>query len=183
MTQSSGRRSDFFPAIEKKYGKPINFWLKELAPLKGTKYDEQMALLRDTHGLSRTHANALVMHFRGSTTSKRFATPADYFAAQDPKKSANMKKIFAAIRKQHPTLELVVAWNQPMLRIGTFTVFGVSASANHLTINPFSIDALRTCEKKLEGYKLNKYTFTVPIDWKVDAALLNALVKARLSER
>lgn len=183
MTQSSGRRSDFFPAIEKKYGKPINFWLKELAPLKGAKYDEQMALLRDTYGFSRTHANALVMHFRGSTTAKRFATAADYFAAQDPKKSATMKKIFAAIRKQHPSLELVVAWNQPMLRIGTFTVFGVSASANHLTINPFSIDALRTCGKKLEGYKLNKYTFTVPIDWKVDAALLNALVKARLSER
>jgi uncharacterized protein YdhG (YjbR/CyaY superfamily) len=183
MPTSSGSRSDHFPAIEKKHGKPINHWLSMLKTMKGAKYEEQMALLRDTHGFSRTHANAVVMQFRGSTTSKRFATPAEYFAAQDPKKSATMKKIFAAITEKYPDLELVVAWNQPMLRVGSFTVFGASAAANHLTLNPFSKDALDTCARKLQAYNVNKNTFTVPADWKIDAALLRSLVKVRLAER
>lgn len=183
MTTSSGNRSDHFPAIEKKHGKPVSHWLKQLAALKGAKYEDQMSLLRDTHGFSRTHANAVVMHFRGSTTSKRFASPAEYFAAQTPDKAATMKLIFSTITKKHPTLELVMAWNQPMLRIDGHYVLGVSASTNHLTINPFSVDALNSCNERLRGYKVNKYTFTVPVDWKVDSALLLALVKARLAER
>ena len=183
MASASGDRSEFFPAIEKKHGKPVSHWLKQLTTLKGAKYEEQMAFLRDEHGFSRTHANAVVMQFRGSTTSKRFASPEEYFAAQTPEKATTMKSIFSAITKKHPSLELVVAWNQPMLRSDRHYVLGVSASTNHLTINPFSGDALNACAERLRDYKVNKYTFTVPVDWKVDTTLLLALVKARLAER
>jgi uncharacterized protein YdhG (YjbR/CyaY superfamily) len=37
-------------------------------------------------------------------------------------------------------------------------------------------------KSKLSGYTVNKTTFTVPVDWKVDAALLRSMVKARLAE-
>jgi len=84
--------------------------------------------------------------------------------------------------EKFPKLELVIAWNQPMLRIDGKYVFGLSASKNHLTLNPFSSDVLDSMESKLSGYTVNKKTFIVPIDWKVDAALLRAMVKARLAE-
>lgn len=142
-----------------------------------------MAFLRDTHGFSRTHANAVVMHFRGSTTSKKFATANELFNSLDPTKAKTMKAIFSTIQKRFPELELVVAWNQPMLRIERHYVIGVAASKNHLTINPFSADALHANAAKLKKYTVNKNTFTVPIDWKIDAALLHALVKSRLAER
>lgn len=180
---SSGSRSNFFPAIEKKHGKPADYWLKQLAKMKDAKYDEQMAYLRDTHGFSRTHANAIVMQFRGSTTSKRYATVDDLFGALDARKAQTMKTIFSTIQKKFPKLELVVAWNQPVLRIDRHYVLGVSASKNHLTINPFSAAALAESATKLQKYNVNKNTFTVPIDWNVDAALLHALVKSRLAER
>jgi uncharacterized protein YdhG (YjbR/CyaY superfamily) len=35
---------------------------------------------------------------------------------------------------------------------------------------------------KLTDYTVNKHTVVVPVDWKVDAALLRAMVKARLAE-
>jgi len=35
---------------------------------------------------------------------------------------------------------------------------------------------------KLAKYTVNKKTFTVPVDWKADAALLRGIVKARLAE-
>jgi hypothetical protein len=35
---------------------------------------------------------------------------------------------------------------------------------------------------KLEPYTVNKYTFQVPLDWKVDATLISSLAKVRISE-
>jgi uncharacterized protein YdhG (YjbR/CyaY superfamily) len=75
-----------------------------------------------------------------------------------------------------------MAWNQPMLRSGKEYVIGLSVSKNHITINPFSVDALEKNQKKLEPYKVNKYTFQVPLDWKIDASLITSLAKARIAE-
>ena len=182
MTDASGDRSKFFPTIEKKHGQPVSYFLNELAELTDAKYPEQIAYLRENHGFSQAHANALVMHFRGSTTSKRFSTPKQYFAQLDPQKKKTAEAIFAAITEKYPKLELVIAWNHPMLRIDGKYVFGLSESKNHLTLNPFSTDVIESLKSKLSGYTVNKTTFTVPVDWKVDAALLRAMVKARLAE-
>ena len=93
-----------------------------------------------------------------------------------------MKAIFGAVTSKHKGLELVMAWNQPMLRLGKDYVIGMSVSKNHIAINPFSVDALGKNLKKLEPYTVNKHTFQVPLDWKVDAVLLASLAKVRVSE-
>ena len=182
MPTNDGDRSQFFPAIEKKHGLPVSHWLSELSELGEAKYPEQIAHLRENHGFSQAHANAVVMHFRGSTTSKRFSTPKQYFAQLDPQKKKTAELIFSTIMEKYPKLELVIAWNQPMLRIDGKYIFGLSTSQNHLTLNPFSTDVLEFMSSKLSGYKVNKHTFVVPVDWKVDASLLRAMVKARLAE-
>jgi uncharacterized protein YdhG (YjbR/CyaY superfamily) len=93
-----------------------------------------------------------------------------------------MKAIFAAITETNKELELVMAWNQPMLRSGKAYVLGASLSKNHLTLNTFSTDVLEKHLKKLSSYEVNKHTFIVPLDWKVDGPLLRSMVKARISE-
>lgn len=75
-----------------------------------------------------------------------------------------------------------MAWNQPMLRLGTGYVIGVSVSKNHLTLNPFSTAVLKLVSPKLAKYEVKKYTFLVPLDWKVDTSLMQAIAKARIAE-
>jgi uncharacterized protein YdhG (YjbR/CyaY superfamily) len=41
---------------------------------------------------------------------------------------------------------------------------------------------VKSFAKKLEKYESNKKTFKVPLDWKVDGALMRAIVKDRLAE-
>lgn len=182
MTGTSGDRSRFFPAIEQKHGGPISIWFDRLSELGEAKYPEQIAYLRENHGFSQTHANALVMHHRGSTTSKRFSTPDAYFASVDKAGAATAKRIFSAIRKTHPEFELVIAWNQPILRIDGKYVFGLSVSKNHITINPFSANAIADLGDKLAGLDAMKKTFKVPFDWKIDERLLREVVRLRLDE-
>ncbi|MFM8856653.1 MAG: DUF4287 domain-containing protein [Actinomycetota bacterium] len=182
MADSSGERSKFFPAIEKKYGKPVSHWIKKVRDLGDAKYAEQLALLQDGFGFSKVHANAVVMSVRGSTTSKRYSSSAEYFSSIDVAAAVTAREIFATIMKTNPKLELVIAWNQPILKAPSGYVLGLSASKNHLTINPFSKDVIDEFSDELRELGVSKHTFKVPIGWKVNAGLLRRIVKARLAE-
>lgn len=179
---SSGDRSLHFPAIEKKHGGKIDVWIERVRELGDAKYPEQIAFLRENHGFSQTHANALVMYVRGSSSSRRFKTPAEYWQSVDPAGARTGQAIMSAITKKHPDLTLVIAWNQPILRSPAGYVLGLSVLSKHVTINPFSGDVMAAIAPKLDGYEVNKKTFKVPFGWKVDEKLLDRMVRARLAE-
>ncbi len=146
------------------------------------KYPEQIAFLREEHGFSQAHANALVMYCRGSENTRRFNSLTEYLKSADAVTKKTVKNIFDVIQKKYPKLELVIAWNQPMLKMGDQYVFGVSTHSKHILLAPWGESALSMVAKGLDGYKVNKKTIQVPTDWNVDSKLLLALVKARLAE-
>ena len=182
MPPKDSSRESHFPAIEKKYGESMKFWFAVMKKVEGKKYPEQIAHLRENYGFSQAHANALVMYSRGSKSAKRFDKPSDYFKTLDAKQAKTVKAIFKAITKKYPNLELVIAWNQPMLKIDTRYVFGVGVTKKYILINPWSTKVLNKFRPKLTDYKVNKHTIAVPNDWKVDEKLLQQMVKARLAE-
>ena len=144
---------------------------------------EQIAHLRENYGFSQAHANALVMFSRGSTTTRKFETPSDYFKSIDPVQAKTLRKVFRILKVKYPELELVTAWNQPMLRKGTHYVFGASVATNHILIAPFDSDVIKKMAPQLKGYKVNKKTVAVPNDWEVDEKILVNMVKSALSQK
>jgi uncharacterized protein YdhG (YjbR/CyaY superfamily) len=170
-------RESFFPKIEKKHGQPMKYWFQVMKDMEGMKYPEQIAFLKEEHGFSQAHANALVMYSRGSKSSKRFDTMAGFLKDEDPIKQRTIKKIFKVIQEKYPKSELVIAWNKPMIKFNDKYVFGVATAKNHILIAPFDADTIDQLRPKLKDYKVNKKTIEVPSDWKVDEKLLLAIVK------
>jgi uncharacterized protein YdhG (YjbR/CyaY superfamily) len=175
-------RASYFPLIEKKHGQPMSYWFDQMAEITDRKYPEQIAYLRENHGFSQAHANALVLFCRGSTSSRRHDTVEGYLEPFPETTRTTVYAIFAAITKKYPKLELVVAWNHPMLRLDTQYVFGVNVLKNHLLLSPMSGAVIEAFSTRLAAYEVNKKTFRVPLDWKVNAALLRDLTAARLAE-
>ena len=64
MSEKVQGPKSYFPSIEKKYGKPITFWMKELRKVKELKHLEQVNWLKKEHEMGHGHANALVAVFR-----------------------------------------------------------------------------------------------------------------------
>ena len=93
-----------------------------------------------------------------------------------------MRKIFKVIQTKYPKTELVIAWNQPMLKLGNDYIFGVSAAKNHILMAPWSNDVLDTFRDQLQHLDLKKKTIGIPNDWKVEEKLILAMVKARIAE-
>jgi uncharacterized protein YdhG (YjbR/CyaY superfamily) len=174
-------REAHFPAIEKKYGEKMAYWFKVMAQLEGKKYPEQIAHLRENYGFSQAHANALVMFSRGSESSRRFNTHADFYKSVTPVQAKTMKAIFKAITTKYPELELVIAYNQPMVKLDKHYIFGASASTKHVLIAPWDAKVLKEFAPKFKEGNALKKTIQLPNDWDVDVKLIQAMIKASLA--
>ncbi len=183
MPEKSSDRSAHFPAIEKKYGHPMSYWFGQMEEIAERKYPEQIAFLRENHGMSQAHANAIVMFSRGSTSAKKYSSFKEYFDLHDATKQKTAKAIFKAIESKYPKMEQVIAWNQPMLKLGDDYIFGLNILKNHILIAPHDgRQIIKDFAERLEGYEVKLKTIQVPIDWKVDAKLLQDLAAARIKE-
>lgn len=181
MAEKSSDRSTHFPAIEKKYGHPMSYWFGQMEEIAERKYPEQIAYLRENHGMSQAHANAIVMFSRGSTTTKKYSNFKEYFALHDATKQKTAKAIFKAITSKYPDMEEVIAWNQPMLKLGDDYIFGLNILKNHILIAPHDgRQILIDMASRLEGLEVKLKTIQVPVDWKVDTKLLQDLAAARI---
>ena len=174
-------RASYFPAIEKKYGQPMSYWFDQMAQISDRRYPEQIAFLKENHGFSQAHANALVMYSRGSTSARRHGTLDDYLDQFDDTKDATVRAILKAITSKYRKAEVVIAWNQPMVKIDGQYVFGVSVLTNHILIAPWG-GVLDEFRPRLVDYKVNKKTIQVPVDWKPDVQLIRDMVAARIEE-
>lgn len=54
--------ASYFPAIEKKYGRPIAEWKALVRAALPAKHMELVAMLKETYGMGHGHANAIVAH-------------------------------------------------------------------------------------------------------------------------
>ncbi|MBK0326019.1 DUF4287 domain-containing protein [Rhodobacteraceae bacterium F11138] len=54
--------ASYFPAIEKKYGRPISEWKSLIRERSGERHMARVAWLKEEYGLGHGHANALVAH-------------------------------------------------------------------------------------------------------------------------
>jgi len=179
---SNPDRASYFPAIEKKYGQPMSYWFDQMDERAGQKYQEQVDFLRESHGFSQAHANALVMYCRGSKSSRRHDSLDSYLEPFDETTQKTVRAIFAAIRSKWKRMEIVIAWNQPMLKLDDEYVFGLSVQKNWILIAPWGDKTIDAFRDRLEGYELNKKTIKVPLDWKPDKKLLQDMCAKRIGE-
>ena len=61
--------ASYFPSIEKKYGKPISYWMSELDAVKDAKHMDQVAYLKEMD-MGHGHANAVVAVYRADNGLK-----------------------------------------------------------------------------------------------------------------
>lgn len=63
MTEEKAKGpASYFPAIEKKYGRPIAEWTAIVRTRMPARHMERVAWLKQEHAMGHGHANALVAH-------------------------------------------------------------------------------------------------------------------------
>ena len=159
----------------------MSFWFDQMAEISNRKYPEQIAYLRENFGFTQTHANALVLYARGSTTSRKYENVDQYLAQFDETKQATVRSIFTSMTKKYPAMQVVIAWNHPFGKIADRYIIGVSVHQKHILLGPTRTEVLTDLASELTPYVVNKKTFKVPVDWKVDAKLICEIVELTIN--
>lgn len=64
VTEKVQGPKSYFPSIEKKYGQPIDYWMRQLDAVADKKHLEQVNWLKSEFGMGHGHANAVVAVYR-----------------------------------------------------------------------------------------------------------------------
>ena len=64
MTDKVKGPASYFPSIEKKYGKPMEYWFEQLNGVGTKTHMEQVAFLKTQHEMGHGHANAIVAYVK-----------------------------------------------------------------------------------------------------------------------
>ena len=74
----------YFPSIEKKYGKPISYWLELIDSSELTRHKELVDWLKASYGVGHGHATALVGYALAQRTAGEDPHPGAHPEGTDP---------------------------------------------------------------------------------------------------
>ncbi|WP_394769342.1 iron chaperone [Lacisediminihabitans sp.] len=95
---------------------------------------------------------------------------------------ASLRHIVDVARGIAPGAEDGVSYGVPALRVAGKPLIGVSASAKHLSVFPFSPAAIDSVRDRLGGFSLSKGTVRFTPEHPIPDDVLGDLVRARLTE-
>ena len=105
----------------------------------------------------------------------------EYLAALSNEKRAALEKLRRAIRSAAPGAEECLSYQIPAFRLGGRLLVAYAAAAHHCAFYP-GAHPIEAHMDKLEAYDTGKGTIRFQADNALPAALVRALVKARIAE-
>jgi uncharacterized protein YdhG (YjbR/CyaY superfamily) len=110
------------------------------------------------------------------------ATFDEYLATVPGPQKAELERLRQTVRRTVPDAEEGVSYGMPAFKYKERPLLGFSASKNHLSVFPFSPEAIDAARVALAGFDLSKGTVRFTPDRPIPDAALEQLLRHRLSE-
>ena len=94
----------------------------------------------------------------------------------------SLLRIVDIARRVAPDAEDGVSYGMPALRVKGKPLIGVTASAKHLSVFPFSPEVVEGVRDRLDGYSLSKGTIRFTPDTPLPDDVVEDIVRLRLAE-
>ena len=112
----------------------------------------------------------------------KFSNLDDFYESLSNDCANAIKRFVKHVAKHHPEFELVLAWNQPMFRIGTKYIIGFMPTKNYVNLLTVSDVPITENLKLLKGYRHGGRSISVAFDWEIDSKVIDSIVASRLKE-
>lgn len=110
------------------------------------------------------------------------ATFDEYLASLPGPQRAELERVRRVVRRAVPDAEESVSYGMPAFKYDKRPLLGFRASKNHLSVFPFSPEAIDAARDALEGFDISKGTVRFTPEQPVPDAALEELVRNRLRE-
>jgi uncharacterized protein len=112
----------------------------------------------------------------------KFENLEDFYKSLPEDQATAIRRFVDHVASAYPQFEMVLAWNQPMFRVGTKYILGFMPTKNYINLATVSPDVIVSLGPALEDYRHGGRTISLPFDWQIDTALIAQIVELRLVE-
>jgi uncharacterized protein YdhG (YjbR/CyaY superfamily) len=106
----------------------------------------------------------------------------EYLATIPEPQRAEFERIRRLVRRTVPDAEEATSYGMPAFKYRKRPLLGFKASKNHLSVFPFSPDAVEAARESLAGFDLSKGTVRFTPDKPIPEGALEQLLHHRLRE-
>lgn len=106
----------------------------------------------------------------------------EYLASVPAPERAELERIRRFVRRTVPDAEEATSYGMPAFRYEQRPLLGFKVSKNHLSVFPFSPEAIEAARRELEGFDLSKGTVRFTPDKPIPDAALEQLLRHRMRE-
>jgi uncharacterized protein YdhG (YjbR/CyaY superfamily) len=106
----------------------------------------------------------------------------DYLASLSEPERAELERVRQFVRRAVPDVEEGTSYGMPAFKYKKRPLLGIRASKNHLSVYPFSPEAIDAASAALAGFDLSKGTVRFTRDKPIPDSALEQLLRHRLLE-
>ena len=106
----------------------------------------------------------------------KFANLEEFYNSLPQDQEQATRRFVEFIALAYPELELVLAWNQPMFKLGSKYLVGFMPTKKHINLLTISDDAINHLAGDLKGYRHGTRSIALPFDWEIDRALIAKVI-------
>jgi uncharacterized protein YdhG (YjbR/CyaY superfamily) len=106
----------------------------------------------------------------------------EYLATVPEPQRAELERIRHVVRRAVPDAEEATSYGMPAFKYKKRPLLGFKASQNHLSVFPFSPEAVDAARAELAGFQLSKGTVRFTPDKPIPDAALEQLLRHRVGE-
>ena len=106
----------------------------------------------------------------------KFGDLEEFYSSLPAEQETAIRRLVDFVSTKYPDLELLLAWNQPMFRLGKKYVIGFMPTKKHINLLTISDDAVTHFATELEGYRHGTRSISLPFDWEINQELIAKLI-------
>lgn len=106
----------------------------------------------------------------------------EYLASVSAPQKAELERIRRLVRRTVPDAEEATSYGMPAFKYKKRPLLGFQVSKNHLSVFPFSPEAINAARDALAGFDLAKGTVRFTLDKPIPQSALEQLLRHRLLE-
>lgn len=110
----------------------------------------------------------------------KFANLNEFYESLPEDQRVATKRFVDFVAKKYPKLELVLAWNQPMFKLGKKYLIGFMPTKKHINLLTISDDAIKYLSTEIAEYRHGTRSISLPFDWTIDAKLIGKIIKFQM---
>ena len=112
----------------------------------------------------------------------KFASLDEFYASLPEDQEKAILRMVNYVAGVYPQLDLVLAWNQPMFKLGKKYLIGFMSTKNHINLLTMTNTPVTHFTDRLSTFRHGTRSISLPFDWVIDEELVKDIVAFRANE-